>query len=78
MVIKHLPLNCHHRNDSCIKMGIGESDFTVSLAVKCKVTRQCPHTGAFEENLREPKWNRTEVLLLTSLMPYQKAKLAPM
>ena len=39
----HLSLLCHHQNDSCIKMGIDESHFTVSLTVKCKVTRQCPH-----------------------------------
>ena len=35
-----------------------------------KVTRQCPQTTTFEEK-GEPKQIRTEVLPLTSLMPYQ-------
>ena len=38
-----------------------------------KVARQCPQTETFEEK-GEPKRNRTEVLLLTSLTPYQQAK----
>ena len=38
-----------------------------------KVTRQCPQTTTFEKN-GEPKRNRTEVLLLTSLTPYRWAK----
>ena len=40
----YLSLHCHHRNDSCIKMGSDESHFNVSLIVKDKVTRQCPLT----------------------------------
>ena len=51
------------RNDSCIKMGSDESHFNVSLIVRDKVT-------TFEER-REPKRDRTEVLLLTSLTPHR-------
>ena len=60
----------HHQNDSCIKMGSDESRFNVSLIVSDNVTRQCPQTTTFEER-GEPKRNRTEVLLLTSLTPYR-------
>ena len=58
---------------TCIKMGSDESHFNVSLIVKDKVTRQCPQTTTFEDK-REPKQNRTEALLLTSLTPYRWAK----
>ena len=51
---------------TCIKMGIDESHFNVSLTVTDKVTRPCPQTTTFEEK-REPKRYRTEVLPLTSL-----------
>ena len=64
--IIYLSLHCHHQNDSSIKMGSDESHFNVSLIVRDKVTRQCPQTTAFEEK-GEPKRNRTEVLLLTSI-----------
>ena len=47
------------QNDSCIKMGSGESHFNVSLIVRDKVTRQCPQTTVFEEK-GEPKRIRTE------------------
>ena len=40
-----------------------------------KVTRQCPQTTTSEEK-GEPKRNRTEVLLLTSLKPYRWATTA--
>ena len=33
-----------HQNDSCIKMGSGESHFNVSVIVRDKVTGQCPKT----------------------------------
>ena len=59
----------YHQNDACIKMGVDESHFNVSLIMRDKVTRQCPQTTTFEEN-GEPKRYRTEVLLLTSLPPY--------
>ena len=68
--ITYLPVYCHHRNDSCIKMGSDESHFNVSLIVRDKVTRQCPQTTVFEEK-GEPKQIRTQVPLLTSLTPYR-------
>ena len=66
----YLSLHCHRQNDSGIKMDSDESHFNVSLIVRDKVTRQCPQTTTFEER-GEPKRNRTEVLLLTSLTPYR-------
>ena len=67
----YLTLHCHQQNNSCIKMGSDESHFNVSLiAIRDKVTRQCPQTTTFEER-GEPKRNRTVVLLLTSLAPYR-------
>ena len=63
-------LHCHHQNDFCIKVGNDESHFNVSLTVRDKVTRQYPQTTTFEEK-GEPKQNRTEVPLLTSLTPYR-------
>ena len=42
----------------------------VSLIVRDKVTRQGPQTTTFEDK-GEPKRIRTEVPLLTSLMPYR-------
>ena len=67
----YLSLHCHHQNDSCIKMGSNESYFNVALIVMGKVTRQCPQTKTFSEEKGEPKRNRTEVPLLTSLTPYR-------
>ena len=40
-------IQCHHQNDSCIKMGSDESHFNVSLIARDKVTRQCPETTIF-------------------------------
>ena len=48
-------LHCHHRNDSCIKMGRDQSHFNVSLIVRDKVARQSPETTICEEK-GEPKW----------------------
>ena len=62
-----LTLHCHHKDD-CIKMGSDESNFNVSLIVRDKVTRQCPHATTSKER-GEPKRNRTEVPLATSLTP---------
>ena len=60
---------------TCIKMGSDESHFKVSLIVRNRVTRQRPQTTTFEEK-GEPKWNRTDVLLLTCLTPNRSAKRA--
>jgi len=53
---------------SSIMMGSDESHFNVLLIVMDKVTRQYPHTQLLKKG--EPKQIRTEVPLLTSLMPY--------
>ena len=53
-------------------MGSDESHFNVLLIVRHKVPRQCPQTTTSEEK-GEPKRNRTEVLLLTSLTSYRWA-----
>ena len=68
--IIYLSLHCHHQNDSCIKVGSGESHFNVSLIMRDKVTRYCPQTTIFDEK-GEPKRTGTEVLLLTNLTPYR-------
>ena len=44
--------------------------FSVTLIVRDKVTRQCPHTTTFEEK-GESKRIRTDVPLVTSLTPYR-------
>ena len=51
-------------------MGSDESPFNVSLFEGDKVTVQCLQAAAFEER-GEPKPNRTDILLLTSLTPYR-------
>ena len=58
---------CHHQDDSCIKTGSDERHFNVSLTVRDRVTRQCPHTTTFEAEKGQPKQIRTDVLLFTSL-----------
>ena len=68
--IRYLSLQCHHMNDSCIRMDSDENNFNVSLIVRDKVTRQCPQTTTFEEK-GEPKRIQTEFPLLTSLTPYR-------
>ena len=66
----YLPLYCHHQNDSCIDKGSEERYINVSLIVRDNGTRQRPQPTTVEEK-GEPKWIRTEVLLLTSLTPYR-------
>ena len=66
----YLSLRCHHQDDSCIKMGSDESHFNVSLIVRDKVTNKTVSTEHNFEVKGEPKRNRAEVLLLTSLTPY--------
>ena len=55
-----------HLHDSCIPIGSHESHFNALLIVMDKLTRRCPQTITSKEK-GEPKRNRTEVLLLTSL-----------
>ena len=66
--IIYLSLHCHHQNDFCIKVGSDESHFNVSLIVRDKVTRQRRQTTTSEEK-GQPNRFRTEVPLLSSLMP---------
>ena len=73
IIIAYLSVHCHHQNDSCIKTGSDVSHFNVLLTVKDKVTRQCPQTTFFEGK-GQPKRNRAEALLLTSLTPYRWAR----
>ena len=58
-------------------MGSGKSLFNVSLIVRDKVTNKTVSTdyNLFEEK-GELKQIQSEVLLLTSLMPFHSAKLA--
>ena len=69
----YLSLHCHHQNDSCINTGSDGSHFNFSLVVWDKVTRLSTHHNLFEEK-EEPKRNRAEALLLTSLTPYCKGQ----
>ena len=66
--IIYLSLHCHHQNDSCIKMGSDGIHFNVSLVVRDKVSHTSASTkhNLFEEK-GQPKRNRAETVLLTSL-----------
>ena len=55
---------------TCIKMGSDKSRFNFSLIVRDKITRQCAQAATSEEK-GELKRYRTEVLPLTSLLPYR-------
>ena len=71
MEIIYISLNCHHQNDSSIKMGSDESHFNVSVGSGGQSHRTvCSNHNLFEEK-GEPKRYRTEVLPLTSLTPYR-------
>ena len=67
-----LTMHCHHQNDSCIKMGSNENHFNVSIIVTD--SHKDPQTTMSEES-GEPKRNRIETLLLTSLTAQAQAKL---
>ena len=63
--------NCHHQNDFCIKMGSDESHFNVSVGSDGQSHRTVSTNHNLFEEKGEPKRYRTEVLPLTSLMPYR-------
>ena len=67
--IIYLSLHCHHQNDSCIKMGSDESQFNVSVGSDGQSHKTVSTNHNLFEEKGEPKWNRTEVLPHTSLMP---------
>ena len=69
--IIYLSLHCHHQKDSCIKMGSDESHFNVSVGCDGQIHRTVSINHSPFEEKGEPKWYRTEVLPLTSLMPYR-------
>ena len=64
----YLSLYCHHQNDACIKMGSDESHFKVSLIVRNKVTKTVSTNHNLFEEKGEPKRDRAEALLITSLI----------
>ena len=53
----YLSLQCHHQNDSCIKMGSDENHFNVSVGSdgQSHKTESTNH-NLFEEK-GEPKWH---------------------
>ena len=63
----YISLHCHHQNDSCIKTGSDESHFNCEGQSHKTVST---NHNLFEEK-GEPKRNRAEALLLTSLTPYR-------
>ena len=68
--IIYLSLHCHHKNDSCIKMGSDESYFNVSVGSDGQSHKTVSTNHNLFEEKGEPKRYRTEVLPLTSLTPY--------
>ena len=61
-------IQCHHQNDSCIKMGSDESHFNLSVIVRDKlVTRQCPQTTT----VLKRKESRSGIELLGPSLAYQ-------
>ena len=69
--IIYLSLQCHHQNDSCIKMGSDESHFNVSVGSDGQSHRTVSTDHNLFEEKGEPKRYRTEVLPLNSLTPYR-------
>ena len=61
-----LSLHCHRQNDSCIKVGSDESHFNVPLIVMDSHKTVSTKHNRFEEK-GQPKQNRTEIFLYTSL-----------
>ena len=72
--IIYLSLHCHHQNDFCIKMGSDESHFNVSVGSDGQGYKTVSTNHNLFEEKAEQKRYRTEVLPLTSLTPYRKAK----
>ena len=56
---------------SCTEIGSDESRFNVSFIVRDKVTKTVSTDHNLSEEKAEPKRNRVEDLLLTSLTPYR-------
>ena len=69
--IIHLSLHCHHQNDSCIKMGSGESHFNVSVGSDGQSHGTVSTNHNLFEEKGEPKQYPAEVIPLTSLTAYR-------
>ena len=69
--IIYLSLYCHHQNDFYIKKGSDESHFNVSVGSDGQSHETVFTNHNLFEKKGEPKQIRTEVLPLTSLMPYR-------
>ena len=62
-------LNCHHQNDSRIKVGSDESHFNVTVGSDGQSHKTVSTNHSLFEEKGEPKRYGTEVLLHTSLTP---------
>ena len=69
--IIYLSLHFHHQNDSCIKMGSDESHFNVSVGSGGRSHETVSTNQNLSGEKGEPNRYRTDVLPLTSLMPYR-------
>ena len=69
--IMYLSLHYHHQNDSCIKIGSDESNFSVSVGSDGQSHKTVSTNHNLFEEKGEPKRYRTEVLPLTSLTSYR-------
>ena len=67
----YLSLHCHHQNDFCIEKCSEERHFNVSVGSDGQSHRTVSTNHSLFEEKGEPKRYRTEVLPLTSLMPYR-------
>ena len=72
--IIYLSLQCHHQNDSCIKMGSDESHVKVSVGSDGQSHKTVSTNHNLFEEKGEPKRIQTGVHLLTSLTSYRWAK----
>ena len=69
--IIYLSLHCHHQNDFCIKMGSDDSHFNVSVGSDGQSQKTVSTNHNLFEEKGEPKRNRAEAFLLTSLTPHR-------
>ena len=70
--VSYLSLHCHHRNDSCIKMGSdAESHFNVSVGSDGQSHKTVSTNHNLFEEKGEPRRYRTEILPLTSLSTFE-------
>ena len=58
----YIETHCHHKNDSCIKVGSGESHFNVSVGSDGQSHKTVSTNNNLSEEKGEPKRYRAEVL----------------